>query len=206
MLQTACISDMAPTPTRIPPAFERLPARLGRKSEPCVAKANSLFRRESPMRLIAIRIGALYDVERKMSGRTPDQRRAVRQKLSAAKVAAFKVWAEQQLARIPGKDDLAKAFRYALNRWPSFTLFLEDGRVAIDNNSAERAMRPIGVDRRNWLFAGSDTGGETLARAMTLIESLSYAFRGASATSWSWSPPAVVGSVVAWSQKDRFRV
>ena len=117
------------------------------------------------------RIGALYDVEREISGRSAGQRRAARQKLSASKVAAFKVWAEQQLTRIPGKGDLAKAFRYGLNRWPSFTLFLEEGRVAIDNNPAERAMRPIGVGRRNWLFAGSDTGGETLARAMTLIES-----------------------------------
>ena len=70
----------------------------------------------------------------------------------------------------PGKGDLATAFRYALNRWPSFTLFLEDGRVAVDNNPAERAMRLIGVDRHNWLFAGSDTGDETLARAMILIE------------------------------------
>ena len=60
---------------------------------------------------------------------------------------------------------------YALSRWPSLTLVLEDGRVAIDNNPAERAMRPIGVGRKNWLFAGSDTGGETLAHAMTLIES-----------------------------------
>ncbi len=59
---------------------------------------------------------------------------------------------------------------YGLSRWPSFTLFLEDGRVAIDNNAAERGMRPIGVGRRKWLFAGSDTGGETLARAMTIIE------------------------------------
>jgi transposase len=117
------------------------------------------------------RIGALYDVEREISGRVPDQRHAARQKVSAPKVAAFKAWSETQLARIPGKGDLAKAFRYALNRWPSFTLFLDDGRVAIDNNPAERAMRPIGVGRRNWLFAGSDTGGETLARAMTLIES-----------------------------------
>lgn len=117
------------------------------------------------------RIGALYDVEREISGRPPNERRAARQAHSATKVEAFKTWAEVQLGRIPGKGDLAKAFRYALNRWPSFKLFLEDGRVAIDNNPAERAMRPIGVGRRNWLFAGSDTGGETLARAMTLIES-----------------------------------
>ena len=97
-------------------------------------------------------------------------RLAVRQKESRPKVDAFRNWAEKQLTRIPGKSDLAKAFRYGLSRWPSFTLFLEDGRVAIDNNPAERALRPIGVGRRNWLFAGSDTGGETLARAMTVIE------------------------------------
>ena len=83
---------------------------------------------------------------------------------------ALRVWAERQLTRIPGKGDLAKAFRYGLSRWRSFTLFLDDGRVAIDNNVAERALRPIGVGRRNWLFACSDAGAETLARAMTIIE------------------------------------
>jgi hypothetical protein len=97
-------------------------------------------------------------------------RQAVRQKESRPKVDAFRNWAEKQLTRIPGKSDLAKAFRYGLSRWPAFTQFLEDGRVAIDNNPAERALRPIGVGRRNWLFAGSDTGGETLARAMSVIE------------------------------------
>jgi len=117
------------------------------------------------------RIGTLYDIEREISGQPAETRLAARKDHSADKVAAFKAWAEQQLTRIPGKSDLAKAFRYALSRWASFTLFLEDGRVAIDNNPAERAMRPIGVGRKNWLFAGSDTGGETLARAMTLIES-----------------------------------
>lgn len=66
---------------------------------------------------------------------------------------------------------MASAFRYGLGRWPAFSLFIDDGRVAIDNNAAERAVRPIGLGRRNWLFAGADTGAETLARAMTLIES-----------------------------------
>jgi hypothetical protein len=60
--------------------------------------------------------------------------------------------------------------RYALKRWDAFTLFLEDGRVAIDNNPAERAIRPVAIGRKNWLFAGSDAGGETLADAMTIIE------------------------------------
>jgi transposase len=116
------------------------------------------------------RIGKLYDIERQIAGQSAELRRAVRQEKSKPRVDAFHAWAERQLTRIPGKSDLARAFRYGLSRWPSFTLFLEDGRVAIDNNPAERGMRPIGVGRRNWLFAGSDTGGETLARAMTIIE------------------------------------
>ncbi len=116
------------------------------------------------------RIGELYDIEREIAGQPADVRLAVRQKRSKPKVDAFCQWAERQLTRIPGKSDLAKAFRYGLSRWPSFCLFLDDGRVAVDNNAAERGMRPIGVGRRNWLFAGSDTGGETLARVLTVIE------------------------------------
>ncbi|BAQ67586.1 transposase [Rhodovulum sulfidophilum] len=116
------------------------------------------------------RIGKLYDIERQIAGQSAEVRHAIRQEKSKPKVDAFRAWAEQQLTRIPGKSDLAKAFRYGLNRWPSFCLFLDDGRVATDNNAAKRGMRPIGVGRRNWLFAGPDTGGETLARAMTLIE------------------------------------
>jgi len=117
------------------------------------------------------RIGALYDVEAQISGRSAAERHAVRQEHSRPRAEAFRIWAEEQLRHISGKGDLARAFRYALNRWPSFCLFLSDGRVAIDNNPAERAMRPIGIGRKNWLFAGNDAGGETLAKAMTLIES-----------------------------------
>lgn len=116
------------------------------------------------------RIGALYDIEREITGQSADLRLAARRKHSRPKVEAFFSWSEKQLGRIPGKGDLAKAFRYGLSRVPGFTLFLEDGRVAIDNNVAERALRPIGIGRKNWLFAGADTGAETLARAMTVIE------------------------------------
>jgi transposase len=90
------------------------------------------------------RIGALYDIERDIAGQPADIRLAARQKHSKAKVEALRVWAEAQLTRIPGKGDLASAFRYGLSRWHSFCLFLEDGRVAMDNNVAERALRPIG--------------------------------------------------------------
>jgi transposase len=116
------------------------------------------------------RIGALYDIERSITGQPAEIRRAARKEHSKPNVEAFQAWAEQQLTRIPGKGNLAKAFRYGLSRWPAFCLFLEDGRVAIDNNPAERALRPIGIGRKNWLFAGADTGAETLARAMTIIE------------------------------------
>jgi transposase len=116
------------------------------------------------------RIGVLYDTERGINGQAADVRHAARQKLSKPKVASFFAWSKQQLLRIPGKSDLAKAFRYGLSRREAFSLFLTDGRVAIDNNPAERALRPIGIGRKNWLFAGADTGAETLARAMTIIK------------------------------------
>ena len=84
------------------------------------------------------RIGALYDIERAIAGQPADLRLAARQKLSRPKVEAFFAWSEQQLSRIPGKGDLASAFRYGLSRQTPFCLFLEDGRVAIDNNPAAR--------------------------------------------------------------------
>ncbi|ESW65336.1 transposase, partial [Mesorhizobium sp. LSJC280B00] len=91
------------------------------------------------------RIGALYDIEHGIAGQPADARLAARQKHSKPKIAAFRVWIETQLTRIPGKSDLAKDFRYGLSRWPSLCLFLEDGRVAMDNNAAERALRPIAI-------------------------------------------------------------
>ena len=116
------------------------------------------------------RIGALYDIEREITSQPADVRQAARQSKSKPKAEAFKAWAEATVTQLPKKSDLRTAFQYGLNRWTALTLFLDDGRVAIDNNAAERALRPIGVGRRNWLFAGADAGGETLARAMTLIE------------------------------------
>jgi transposase len=115
-------------------------------------------------------IGKLYDIERAINGQPLERRLAARQQQSRPPVLAFRTWCEQQQGRIPGKGDLAKAIRYALGRWPSFTLFLDDARIAIDNNSAERAIRPISIGRKNFLFAGADAGGEILADAMTVIE------------------------------------
>ena len=121
------------------------------------------------------RIGTLYDIERRIAGQPAERRREVRQAHSRPQVEAFRAWCESQLGRLPGKGDLAKAMRYALTRWEAFALFLDDGRVAIDNNPAERAIRPVAIGRKNWLFAGSDAGGETLADAMTVIETAKLA-------------------------------
>jgi transposase len=126
---------------------------------------------DSPIARDALeQIGKLYDVERAINSTPLERRLAARQQQSCPLVLAFRAWCEQQLNRIPGKGDLAKAIRYALGRWESFTLFLDDPRVAIDNNAAERAIRPIAVGRKNFLFAGADAGGEILADAMTVIE------------------------------------
>ena len=95
------------------------------------------------------RIGKFYDIERDINGQAAEARLAARRRLSRPRVEAFFDWSEQQLMRIPGKSDLAKAFRYGLSRRDAFSLFLTDGRVAIDNNPAERALRPIGIGRKN---------------------------------------------------------
>ena len=79
-------------------------------------------------------------------------------------------WLEKTQARISGKSELAKAIRYTLSRWQALTLVLRDGRACIDNNAAERSMRPMVLGRKNWLFAGSDAGGERAAAIYSLIE------------------------------------
>lgn len=116
------------------------------------------------------RIGELYDVERRITGQPAATRLAVRREQTAPRVSALKTWFEAQLARLPAKSELAKAIRYGLGRWPALTLFLDDGTVAIDNNAAERAIRPIVIGRKNFLFAGSDGGGENIADVLSLIE------------------------------------
>ena len=94
------------------------------------------------------RIGRLYDIEGEIVGQPAERRREARQNRSRPHVDAFRLWCESQLARVPTKGDLAKAMRYALKRWDAFTLFLKDGRIAIDNNPAERAIRPVAIGRK----------------------------------------------------------
>ncbi|MEE9359211.1 MAG: IS66 family transposase [Hyphomicrobium sp.] len=116
------------------------------------------------------RIGKLYGIERTITGKTKKQRQAARKTKNRSLTTKFKTWLEAQLKRLPEKSDLTKAIRYGLSRWQAFTLFLDDPAVAIDNNAAERAMRPLVIGRRNWTFAGSDRGAENAATMMTIVE------------------------------------
>jgi hypothetical protein len=114
------------------------------------------------------RIGKLYDVERTISGKTKEQRQAVRDTKSRPLTESFKTWLEARLKELPEKFDLTSAINYGLSRWNAFTLFLDDPAAAIDNNAAERAIRPLVIGRRNWTFAGSDRGAENAATIMSL--------------------------------------
>jgi transposase len=116
------------------------------------------------------RIAALYAIEATIRGRAAAARLAVRAEQSAPVFAELQCWMEKTLPRISAKSDLAGAIRYALSRWDALTLVLRDGRVCLDNNAAERAMRPVPLGRKNWLFAGSDAGGERAAAIYSLTE------------------------------------
>ena len=117
-----------------------------------------------------VRIAQLYAIEQEIRGRTPDERRAVRQERSAPAVASLKRFLEASLARASGKGKLAEAIRYALNRWNGLCRFLDDGRIEIDSNTVERSIRPLALNRKTALFAGSDQGGAHWAVIASLIE------------------------------------
>ena len=118
----------------------------------------------------ARRIDELFEIERAINGKPPDERKAVRQARSKPLVAALETWLREQRALLSSKSELAKAINYSLNHWAAFTRFLDDGRICLSNNAAERGLRGVAVGRRNWTFAGSDSGASRAAAAYTLIE------------------------------------
>jgi hypothetical protein len=127
---------------------------------------------KSPQSQEALRqIAALYAIEALIRGEPAELRLKVRTERSAPLFAKFRAWLDTTLSRVSGKSEMAKAIRYALARWEALTLVLRDGRVCIDNNAAERSMRPMTLGRKNWLFAGSNSGGERAAAIYTLTES-----------------------------------
>jgi transposase len=126
---------------------------------------------EAPIAAEAVRrIDELFAIERAINGKAPEQRLAVRREKSAPLVTDLEIWMRQQRTLLSAGNDTAKAINYLLNRWAAFTRFLDDGRVCLTNNAAERALRGVAVGRRNWTFAGSDAGGHRAAAVYTLIE------------------------------------
>jgi transposase len=116
------------------------------------------------------RIAELYAIEDEIRGRPPDARARIREAKARPVFEALSAWLHSQLPNVSAKSDLASAIRYALTRLPRLEVYLSDGRLEIDNNAAERAIRGLAIGRKNWLFAGSEAGGQTAAIAYTLIE------------------------------------
>ena len=117
------------------------------------------------------KIAAFYQIEKQIRGQSAEERRSVRQKKTRPLAEELKVWAEARLAEVSGKSNIAKAIRYMFTHWTGLARFLDDGRIEIDSNAVERAMRPIALNRKNALFAGHDEGAENWAMIASLIES-----------------------------------
>ncbi len=154
---------------------------VGRKPGPIVEAAcwahgrRKLFElaelQKAPVAIEVVRrIDALLAIERENNGHPPDQRLAVRRQRSRPLVDALGDWMRHERKKLSSKAPVAKALDYTLKRWPAFTRFLDDGRICMTNNAAERAVRGIAVGRRNWTFCGSDSGGHRAALIYTLIE------------------------------------
>ena len=124
----------------------------------------------SPLALEAVkRIDLLFDIERGIVGESADQRLAVRKELSGPVLADLKAWMQAERVKLSKHSPVAKAMDYMLRRWELFARFLDDGRICLTNNAAERALRGIALGRKSWLFAGSDRGGVHAAAMYTLI-------------------------------------
>ncbi len=115
------------------------------------------------------RIDALFEIERSVNGLDAEARMAAHKKLSAPLVVALETWMREKRAKLSRHNDVAKAMDYMLKRWDAFARFLDDGRICLSNNAAERALCGIALGRKSWLFPGSDRGGERAAVMYSLI-------------------------------------
>lgn len=144
---------------------------------PCWAHVRRKFHdleqaHSSPIAADALqRIGALYAIEDAVRGKLPEERRAVRQERSKPLLDSLHAWLQATLGRVSRKSEVAAAIAYALGRWQALLRYCDDGRIEIDNNAAERALRAVALGRKNYLFAGSDSGGERAAAIYSLIGS-----------------------------------
>ena len=126
---------------------------------------------KAPLAIEAVRrIDELFAIEREINGQPPDERRRVRQARSKPLADDLEAFLRKERKTLSAKSPAAKAMDYSLKRWPAFTRFLDDGRLCMSNNAAERALRGVAIGRRNWTFCGSDAGGRRAAAIYTLIE------------------------------------
>lgn len=139
------------------------------------ARRRAAGKKEIPLSPIAIeivrRIDVLFEIERSINGKCTDERRAVRQALSKPHADELLIYMREQRTKLSRGHGLAKAIDYIVKRWHAFTLFLDDGRVCLSNNAAERALRGIALGRKSWMFCGSDRGGQRAAAMYSLIVS-----------------------------------
>lgn len=127
---------------------------------------------KSPVAAEALhRIGALYGIEESIRGKPPDKRQEIRHQHARPLLESMQGWMQTTLSKLSRKSDVASAILYALGRWPALMRYCGDGRLEIDNNAAERALRAVALGRKNYLFAGSNSGGERAAAIYTLIGS-----------------------------------
>jgi transposase len=142
---------------------------------PCMAHIRRKFydlmeAQGSPVATEAVqRIALLYVIEKEIRGRPPDERQRVRSTRARPLLDSMRLWLEASLIKLSRKSDTAAAVHYALARWSALVRYCDDGRIEIDNSAAERALRAVAVGRRNYLFAGSDRGGERAAVFYSLI-------------------------------------
>jgi hypothetical protein len=126
----------------------------------------------SPIALETLqRIGELYAIESEIRGRPPNERQQVRQARARPLLDSLHSWFETSLAKLSRKSDTTAAVKYALVLWDALVRYCDDGRLEIDNNAAERALRAVALGRKNYLFAGSDSGGERAAAIYSLVGS-----------------------------------
>ena len=117
------------------------------------------------------RIGQLYAIESEIRSRSAEERQQVRHARAGPLVIALQGWFKTTLTRVSRKSEIAAAIGYALARWPALVRYCDDGQIEIDNNAAERALRAVALGRKNYLFAGSDRGGERAAAIYSLLGS-----------------------------------
>ena len=165
IVEAACWAEPARGSARRSRVELQAQGHVRRKFFDVHAATNSAVAREA-----LERIGTLYDVERDIRGKPPDERKRGRQSRSHPIAQALRIWAETTVPQLSGRSELAGAFRYMLTRWAALTRAFDDGRIALDNNLAERALRSVAIGHKNYLFAGSDRGAERAAALYSLVE------------------------------------